>query len=136
MAPNQTPNRHTGEAVHEVTVLYCAFEDTPVGVSFSYSASGDIDHPALCEQLFEQTNTYQGPLFALMQPGLEATRNTGRRHTALSVGDHVTIDGHPWECAPLGWEPRPQAWEHVLPRTPSPTPKPPTAPAPGRGIQP
>jgi hypothetical protein len=136
MAENQTPNQHTGDIAHEVTVLYRAFEDTPVAVSFSYSTDGDVDHPALCELLFEQTNTYRGTLFALMEPGLEATRDTGRHHTALSVGDQVAIDGRTWECAPLGWEPRPPAWEHVLPRTPTPTPKPPKAPAPDRGIQP
>ena len=136
MTTAQEPTQPSGETIHQITVLYRAFEDTPVPVTFPYSANGDIDYPALCEQLFEQTNTYQGPLFALMQPDLESTRNAGRHHTALSVGDHIATDGQTWECAPLGWTTVPQAWERVSPRNPTHTPHPPDAPAPAPSIHP
>lgn len=72
---------------------YRALEDTPVALSFGYRDDHVFDDPALCEQLFEQTNTYRGLCFTLLQPGLEATREAGPHHTALGIGDHITIDG-------------------------------------------
>lgn len=55
---------------------------------------------AACEALFEATNLYHGPLWAqLTSQGLPG----GRAHTALSVGDHVSIDGRTWTCQDLGW---------------------------------
>ena len=137
MPPINVPGRPGEGRTHLVTVEYRAFEDLPVAISFRYRPGRDVDDRALCEQLFEQTNTYQGPLFARIQPGLEATRDLGRRHTALSVGDHVTIDDRTWACAPIGWRPVDQAWEHVTPRTPSnhhPTPR--TDSAPARSVRP
>lgn len=128
------PGATGGDRTQLVTVAYRAFEDTPVTISFRYSPDRDVDPRTLCEQLFEQTNTYQGPLFDLMRPGLDATRDTGRHHTALSVGDRVTINGRTWECAPLSWEPVGQVWEHI-PTPPSGRPDvPATPPTPDRRV--
>ena len=58
------------------------------------------DPQAVCEALFEATNLYQGPLWDQMScQGLPPTRG----HTALSVGDELTLDEHTWRCAPVGW---------------------------------
>ena len=55
------------------------------------------DHDVL-EALFEATNLYEGPLWDALQPLPE-----DRSHTALSVGDHVVIDGTIYRCDSFGW---------------------------------
>lgn len=133
MTPINVPDRPSEARTPLVTLEYRAFEDNPVAISFRHNPGHDLDDRALCEALFEQANTYQGPLFALLQPGLEATCDLGRRHTALSVGDRISIDDRTWECAPIGWERVDQPWERVTPsastsRPPHPrTPRPPAA---------
>lgn len=64
----------------------------------SQSADG-VAHDLLCEFIFRDTNTYQGSLWTLLQPLPE-----DRTHTALSVGDEVTIDGRTYRCADIGFE--------------------------------
>lgn len=51
------------------------------------------------ELLFEQTNLYQGPLWEQLQPLPD-----DRDHTALSVGDTITLDGVMFECKSRGWD--------------------------------
>lgn len=63
------------------------------------STADGVDHYQLCEFLFRDTNTYQGSLWNLLQPLPE-----DRTHTAMSVGDEVTIDGHTYRCADFGFE--------------------------------
>lgn len=40
MTTAQEPTQPPGETIHQITVLYRAFEDTPVPVTFPYSANG------------------------------------------------------------------------------------------------
>lgn len=53
---------------------------------------------AICEMVFRDTNVYDGSLWALLQPLPEE-----RTHTALSVGDEVTIDGRIFRCMDIGF---------------------------------
>ena len=53
----------------------------------------------ICEKMFEETNLYRGAAWEILQPLPEK-----RTHTALSVGDYVTIDGQMYRCASFGWE--------------------------------
>jgi hypothetical protein len=52
-----------------------------------------------CNKVFEDTNKYQGALWNVLEPLLPQDRT----HTALSVGDTVTINGIVFTCAPMGW---------------------------------
>ena len=54
---------------------------------------------SFCERVFANTNTYQGQVWSALEPHLPATRS----HTALSVGDLVSIDGRTYRCADLGF---------------------------------
>jgi hypothetical protein len=62
------------------------------------SASG-VNDEMLCEFLYRDTNTYSGSLWDLLQPLPE-----NRTHTALSVGDTVSLDGRVWEVADFGFK--------------------------------
>ena len=55
---------------------------------------------AVTEDLFIATNTYSGPLWDQVQPVLPGEP---RDHTAISIGDQVTIDGISYGCQRLGW---------------------------------
>jgi hypothetical protein len=61
------------------------------------SANG-VNHDIICEHLFRDTNLYQGSWWTLLQPLPE-----DRTHTALSVGDEVTIDGQVYRCEDIGF---------------------------------
>jgi hypothetical protein len=54
----------------------------------------------ICEQIYKQTNLYQGPLWETIQPKLSATRT----HTSISIGDEIEIDGQVYICADFGFE--------------------------------
>jgi hypothetical protein len=83
-----------------ITVTWKAFNTPGAGASKTIEASSanGVDHYTLCEFLFRDTNTYRGSLWDLLQPLPE-----NRTHTALSVGDEVTIDGLTYRCADLGF---------------------------------
>jgi hypothetical protein len=72
-------------------------------ISFDYNAEV-FTHRQICDIVFEQTNLYQGALWNVLEPALPANRS----HTALSVGDEVTIfnhnNGFTYRCAHFGWE--------------------------------
>lgn len=57
------------------------------------------DGIAIAEAVFRDTNTYQGVLWDLLEPLLPENRT----HTALSVGDEVTVNGTTFQCASIGW---------------------------------
>lgn len=81
---------------------------TRLGVDATTSQSYILPLPtggdmAALEALFEATNLYSGPLWERMvQQGMPPRRH----HTALSVGDEVTLHGKTWRCTPIGWEVR------------------------------
>jgi len=90
-----------------VTVEWRAFSnrsafgyDPEAKVIFEVESS--LDDLELCEEIFKETNLYQGPIWDLMQPLPE-----DRSHTAISVifdrGDYVTIDGTTYEVAAMGF---------------------------------
>lgn len=87
-----------------ITVTWMAFchPDTPHRVATSATIETDIKgrHIDIAESVFRDTNLYQGTLWKLLEPVLPANRT----HTALSVGDAVTIDGITYRCASEGWE--------------------------------
>jgi len=72
-------------------------------ISFDYNAEV-FSHNQICDIVFEQTNLYQGALWNVLEPALPDNRT----HTALSVGDEVTIYNHntgfTYRCNPFGWE--------------------------------
>jgi hypothetical protein len=49
--------------------------------------------------LFRDTNTYSGDFWSVLEPALPADRS----HTALSIGDEVSLDGITYRCEPIGW---------------------------------
>ena len=57
-----------------------------------------VNHDTICEHLFRDTNLYQGNWWVLLQPLPE-----DRTHTAMSVGDEVTIDGRTYRCMDIGF---------------------------------
>lgn len=57
------------------------------------------DGIAIAEAVFRDTNLYQGVLWDLLEPLLPENRT----HTALSVGDEVTVNGTTFQCASIGW---------------------------------
>lgn len=60
---------------------------------------GENLHPhSVCEMLFHSTNRYQGDLWDALQPLPE-----DRTHTAMCVGDDVTIDGRIFRCMDMGF---------------------------------
>lgn len=82
----------------QITVHYRAFDDAfdvPVPVPDCFTS----EHTTVLEGIFENTNLYSGPFWNRIEPALP--RN--RRHTALSVGDEVTIDGTTYRCEDIGW---------------------------------
>ncbi len=90
-------------AVKQITVTWQAFaarDDREITSVSIQTVSTDDDHK-LCERLFRDTNLYNGELWDLIEPGLSPKRT----HTALSVGDEVSIDGRRYVCADIGWEP-------------------------------
>jgi len=56
------------------------------------------DHD-IAEECFVATNTAHGLLWTLIEPALPPERT----HTALSVGDTVSIDGRAYRCDRFGW---------------------------------
>lgn len=53
------------------------------------------------EEVFRATNTYSGSLWNLIEPLLSQYRT----HTAVSVGDEVSVNGNTYRCEFVGWKP-------------------------------
>lgn len=58
----------------------------------------DSDH-ALCEKVYSDTNMYAGSFWAELERWLPEDRS----HTALSIGDSVSIDGSVYVCDDFGF---------------------------------
>lgn len=90
-----------------ITVTWKAFADrlgfgervTSATVEFDVDDSlTDID---ICDIVFHDTNVYSGALWNALEPLLPEDRT----HTALSVGDEVTINNETtYFCDHFGWE--------------------------------
>ena len=91
----------------KIEIKWCAFGDKPEIWRFTSKVEIEIpevvgqyqDDKQICEQIFKQTNTYQGPIWDVIQPKMSETRT----HTAISVGDEIVIDGREYICADFGF---------------------------------
>jgi hypothetical protein len=62
--------------------------------------TAEVDDEKVCDILFHQTNVYSGNVWRIIEPLLP----TDRTHTALSVGDEVTINENTYRCENVGWQ--------------------------------
>jgi hypothetical protein len=89
-----------------VTVEWTAFGDRPEKGRWMRSATIEVTVPVhalaeqVCEMVYRDTNLYCGTVWDALQPVLP----TDRTHTALSEGDHVTVDGDRYRCAEFGFD--------------------------------
>lgn len=90
----------------EVKVTWKAFGEKPAqgkfitSVEFKLPVSDKTDFE-ICEEIYKQTNLYQGTWWKLLiEPLLSLTRT----HTAISVGDEIEINGQVYICADFGFE--------------------------------
>lgn len=74
-----------------------------VTASFEFELGAGETDKEFCERVFANTNQYEGAVWDALQPALPEDRP----HTALSVGDRVTIDGRSYRCESLGFAPIP-----------------------------
>lgn len=69
--------------------------------SLAFSLVADENHEAILNTVYRDTNLYCGDVWEIMNSyGLPEDRP----HTALSVGDKVTINDDTYRCADFGWE--------------------------------
>lgn len=85
------------DSMKTVTITWGAF-GSPTSITFKTDVDGNPSD--ICEQLFRETNKYQGKLWDIIDPLLPEDRT----HTALSVGDSVQVNDMAFRCAPVGWE--------------------------------
>lgn len=86
---------------NEITITWQAFGN-PTSATIDWSSKGDTSHEAMlntCAKVYEDTNKYEGTLWTVLEPFLPHNRT----HTALSVGDTVTVNGIVFKCEPMGW---------------------------------
>lgn len=81
------------------TVTWCAFGN-PTSATVTLNAGCEVPDEMVCELLFHATNTRSGSAWDKVQAVLPENRT----HTALSVGDTVTVNGTTYRCESLGWE--------------------------------
>jgi hypothetical protein len=65
----------------------------------------------ICSLVFRNTNLYEGVLWNIIELLLPEERT----HTALSVGDEVTVDGEVFRCMPEGWSSLQSDWLDTAP---------------------
>lgn len=69
--------------------------------SMSFSLVADENHTQILNEIYRSTNLYTGDVWEIMNSyGLPEDRP----HTALSVGDKVTINDDTYRCDDFGWE--------------------------------
>ena len=91
----------------KVKITWKAFGDKPERGRFISSvefetefAINDENKDQFFGVVYQQTNTYAGNLWNIIQPLLSETRT----HTAISIGDEIEIDGQVYICADFGFE--------------------------------
>ncbi len=90
--------------MNKVKITWKAFADRPaLGADKVTSVELDtelyVTPLEFCNMVFRATNTYHGALWDLIEPKLSPNRT----HTALSVGDEVTVDDVTYRCERAGW---------------------------------
>lgn len=91
-----------------VTITWKAFGNQPERkreiTSASFELPNDFGNPKygteICDHIFQDTNLYCGFYWNLIEPVLPWNRT----HTALSVGDEITIDSITYRVADVGFE--------------------------------
>ena len=90
-----------------LTITWKAFSNPELLNRPITSATFDLDYDTAevsdekaCDILFHQTNVYDGNVWRIIEPLL----SDNRTHTALSVGDEITINENTYRCADVGWE--------------------------------
>lgn len=71
-------------------------QDASATIELELGEQTDLE---LCERIYANTNLYQGVIWDTLQAVIPADRP----HTALSVGDLVSIDGRKYVCADIGF---------------------------------
>ncbi len=90
--------------MNKVKITWKAFADRPA-LGDDKVTSVELDTELyvtpleFCNMVFRATNTYNGALWDLIEPKLSPKRT----HTALSVGDEVTVDDVTYRCERAGW---------------------------------
>jgi hypothetical protein len=84
-----------GPATHIQARLDAGKETTSVAITVEHDGT-DL---ALCEEVFRQTNMYDGDIWDRIQPLM----SDNRTHTALSVGDYVRVGDNVYKCADMGF---------------------------------
>lgn len=99
------PSKARLEELFTITVTWKAFEkslgfgEKVASATVTICAHRDTDDDDICEWVFQDTNKYQGSFWDLIEPLLPENRT----HTALSVGDEVTVNGRTYRCEGAGW---------------------------------
>lgn len=60
---------------------------------------GPFTDEEICNAIYSNTNHYAGKFWDALQAVIPADRP----HTALSMGDKVSIDGREYVCSEIGW---------------------------------
>lgn len=83
----------------EITITWKAFGEAKALTFHSKAFLTALPDKEVCDEVFCQTNTYRGFLW----DEIESLLPEGRSHTALSVGDEVTVNGNTYRCESMGW---------------------------------
>lgn len=87
-------------AMKTVEIVWKAFEALGEEThSCKIQVDADIDNRDLCNDIFKDTNVYEGKYWDLIEKVMPEERS----HTALSVGDELIIDGTYYRVEPFGW---------------------------------
>jgi len=94
------------KTINTITITYKAFSNYPsnrhvTSLTFDteYDTTELVDE-TICDIIFHDTNVYDGYLWRnFIEPALPENRT----HTALSVGDEITINGITYRCENTGW---------------------------------
>jgi hypothetical protein len=88
--------------IENVTITWASMRDASQTATASFPIFlGTVTDLEVCEEVYASTNTYSGSLWRnYIEPRLPADRT----HTALSVGDRVTIGDRTYVCADFGFE--------------------------------
>jgi hypothetical protein len=97
--------------IQTITIQWTNERDLEKSVSHTFTAfTGDLSDFEICEIIFSETNLYSGKVFwdYFISPAL-STVASERNHTALSVGDFITIndgfsDSKIYRCEDIGFE--------------------------------
>ena len=94
-------NIHELPESHVMQILQWHSDEKPLTTHFTFTwdfegADNDLD---ICDRLFHVTNMQEGSMWRFIERLLPANR----RHTSLSVGDEVVVEGQIYRCDVFGW---------------------------------